>query len=136
MSALRFLKEFEQLIKDSSGDGKYKNIEIEVNLGIHCRVICAIEELNNHTVELKAKDEAFKLIAEEVYMKAIREKDEKIDSLYSLVESLWQIVDDIDTYGDMAKSDDKLFRALVEKKQQQRWKLPITTDGYKIFIGV
>ncbi len=26
------------------------------------------------------------------------------------LEKLWDIIDDIDTYGDMAKSDDKLYR--------------------------
>ena len=35
---------------------------------------------------------------------------------------------------DMAKSDDALFRRLVEKKQKERWKLPITTDGYEIIL--
>ena len=29
------------------------------------------------------------------------------------LEKLWDIIDDIDTYGDMAKSDDKLYRSLV-----------------------
>ena len=65
----------------------------------------------------------------EVQMKA---KDEEIERLKSYVDKLWQILDDIDTYGDMAKSDDVLFRSLVEKKQKERWELPITTDGYRL----
>ena len=32
------------------------------------------------------------------------------------LEKLWDIIDDIDTYGDMAKSDDKLYRSLVERR--------------------
>ena len=32
----------------------------------------------------------------------------------------------------MAKSNDAMFRSLVENKQKERWELPITTDGYKL----
>ena len=67
----------------------------------------------------------------EVQLKA---KDEEIERLSELIKSLWQIIDDIDTYGDMAKSNDALFRSLVEKKQKERWKLPITTDGYEVIL--
>lgn len=52
----------------------------------------------------------------------------------SIIEQLWNIIDDIDTYGDMAKSDDKLFRSLVENRQKDRWKTGITTDGYELNI--
>lgn len=47
---------------------------------------------------------------------------------------LWGITDDIDTYGDMAKSDDAAFRRMVEKRQKDRWKTGITTDGYVLTI--
>ena len=62
----------------------------------------------------------------------LQDKDEEIERLKSYIEKLWQIVDDIDTYGDMAKSNDAMFRSLVENKQKERWELPITTDGYKL----
>lgn len=64
----------------------------------------------------------------------LKAKDKEIEMLFGLIKSLWQIIDDIDTYGDMAKSDDVLFRSLVEKKQKERWKLPISTDGYSIYL--
>jgi hypothetical protein len=48
-------------------------------------------------------------------------------------EKLWQIIDDIDTYSDMAKSDDKLFRGLVERKQKERFEI-LTSDGYDLFL--
>ena len=64
----------------------------------------------------------------------LKASDEEIERLKSYVYKLWQIIDDIDTYGDMAKSNDALFRSLVEKKQKERWKLPITTDGYEIML--
>lgn len=47
---------------------------------------------------------------------------------------LWGMLDDIDTYSDMAKSDEKLYRNLVERKQRQRFEL-ITSDGYDLFIN-
>ena len=59
-----------------------------------------------------------------------------VERLRDIVENLWSIIDDIDTYGDMAKSDDKLFRSLVEQRQRERWKTGITTDGYKLDIGI
>ena len=64
----------------------------------------------------------------------LKAKDEEIERHFGLIKSLWKIIDDIDTYGDMAKSDDVLFRSLVEKKQKERWKLPISTDGYSIYL--
>lgn len=62
MSALAFLKEFDQLIKDSSEDGLYGKVEIDANLCIHSRVICAITEL-------------------EAFEKLKLEKDEEIENL-------------------------------------------------------
>jgi len=56
-----------------------------------------------------------------------------VDFLRKTVESLWQIIDDIDTMSDIAKSDDKFYRSRVEKYQKRRWKLGITCDGYKLF---
>jgi len=54
--------------------------------------------------------------------------------LRDAVEKLWQIVDDIDTFSDIAKSDDVLYRRLVEKKQSQRWEFTeIVSDGYDIY---
>jgi hypothetical protein len=52
----------------------------------------------------------------------------------AIIHQLWAIIDDIDTYGDMAKSDDKAFRAMVERRQKDRWKTGITTDGYTLTI--
>jgi basic membrane lipoprotein Med (substrate-binding protein (PBP1-ABC) superfamily) len=45
---------------------------------------------------------------------------------------LWQIIDDIDTASDMAKSNDVAYRNMVEKLQKKRWNTKITTDGYKL----
>ncbi len=52
----------------------------------------------------------------------------------AIIEQLWAIIDDIDTYGDIAKSDDKLYRSMVERRQKERWGTGITTDGYTLNI--
>ena len=46
-----------------------------------------------------------------------------------IIKYLWQIIDDIDTASDIAKSDDALYRGMVEKLQKKRWNTGITTDG-------
>ena len=52
------------------------------------------------------------------------------------LEKLWNIIDDIDTYGDMAKADEKLYRSLVERRQRTRFEeTGITTDGYELSGG-
>ena len=78
---------------------------------------------DNDTLDIKTAKEMVNIIFDnhEAQLKA---KDEEIDRTKSYIEKLWQIVDDIDTYGDMAKSDDAMFRSLVENKQKERWELP------------
>jgi hypothetical protein len=52
------------------------------------------------------------------------------------LEKLWDIIDDIDTYSDMAKADEKLYRSLVERRQSDRFKeTGISTDGYTLNGG-
>ena len=53
-----------------------------------------------------------------------------------MIEFLWNLLDDIDTAGDIAKSDDKLFRGLAEKAQSKRWDIGITSDGYDIDLSM
>ena len=86
-----------------------------------------------HIDSLKKADEVVDKIFDNLEAK-LKAKDEEIERHFGLIKSLWKIIDDIDTYGDMAKSDDVLFRSLVEKKQKERWKLPISTDGYSIYL--
>lgn len=51
------------------------------------------------------------------------------------IEFLWSIIDDIDTAGDIAKSDDKLYRGLAEKAQAKRWETGIKSDGYSLDLS-
>ena len=45
---------------------------------------------------------------------------------------LWQMLDDIDTFSDMAKDNDKSFRDAVEKKVSERHRV-LASDGYNLF---
>ena len=51
------------------------------------------------------------------------------------LETLWDILDDIDTASDMAKENDAWYRRRVEALQKKRWDTMITTDGYKLKGG-
>ena len=49
------------------------------------------------------------------------------------IETLWGILDDIDTAGDIVKGDNEAYRANVEKLQRSRFdKTQISTDGYTL----
>ena len=77
-------------------------------------------------IDEENKDHIEQLAASQAYAEQLREK----------IEALWDIIDDIDSYGDMAKADDKLFRSLVEKRQKDRWETGITTDGYVLNMPI
>jgi hypothetical protein len=63
-------------------------------------------------------------------------KDEALRLALEALEKLWNIIDDIDTYSDMAKADEKLYRLLVERRQRQRFEeTGISTDGYELHGG-
>lgn len=44
---------------------------------------------------------------------------------------LWDLLDDIDTAGDIAKSDDKTYREMVERLQRRRFEVG-STDGQTV----
>ena len=72
-----------------------------------------------------------KKIALMAYQEALEQPAQEYDAI---IESLWSIIDDIDSYGDVAKSNDKLYRELVEQRQKDRFNTGITTDGYSLNI--
>lgn len=55
--------------------------------------------------------------------------------LLDTCEFLWELLDNIDTAGDMAKGDDKLYRAIVERNQKRRWETGIKCDGYVLDLS-
>jgi hypothetical protein len=48
-----------------------------------------------------------------------------------IAEELFKLLDNIDTASDMAKDNDKLYRALVAKEHKKRFNYA-STDGFKI----
>ena len=50
-----------------------------------------------------------------------------------MIIDLYQIIDDIDTISDIAKSNDSLYRTLVETKQKERYQIGLESDGYDLF---
>ncbi len=67
----------------------------------------------------------------------IEELEDREKKLRLMVEILWDIIDDIDTYGDMAKSDDAMYRKMVEARQKQRWVATgITCNGHELDLHI
>lgn len=58
-----------------------------------------------------------------------------VERLEGVVRFLWQLLDNIDTADDMAKSDDAAYRRIAKAQQARRWESGITTDGYTIDLG-
>ena len=58
-----------------------------------------------------------------------------ITFLQNEVKKLYELMDDIDTYTDMAKSDDKLFRSLTDKRIRKYTHENglIGSDGYELY---
>lgn len=46
-------------------------------------------------------------------------------------EFLWDLLDDIDTYDDLAKGDEKLYRSLVRRAQKRRFEVA-SSDGHRL----
>ena len=78
----------------------------------------------------------FKEVFESPKVKALTTQvaalEAEVMQLREIIEKLWVVIDDIDTYSDMAKADDKLYRSLVERRQKDRWGTRINCDGYKL----
>ena len=54
------------------------------------------------------------------------------DQLEEVAQYLYKLLDDIDTCGDIAKSNDKLYRAMVEKTQMLKALVVSECDGYTV----
>ena len=60
-------------------------------------------------------------------------EEQEVKRLRDDVDFLWSLLDDIDTASDIAKADDKLYRAMVEAMQNRRHER-VTSDGYSLFM--
>lgn len=54
------------------------------------------------------------------------------EEMHAVAQYLYQLLDDIDTAGDMAKSDDKLYRGIVERTQTKKGLVVADCDGYTV----
>lgn len=55
-------------------------------------------------------------------------------SYHEVAQRLYQLLDDIDTAGDIAKSDDVLYRSIVERTQSKKGHFVIECDGYTVLL--
>lgn len=58
-----------------------------------------------------------------------------VELLRTIVEGLWDLLDDIDTASDIAKEDNSWYRDRVEVIQRKRF-IYATSDGYELFISL
>ena len=54
---------------------------------------------------------------------------------HAAADFLFYLLDEIDTAGDIAKSDDRAYRAIVEKLHRRRFEIA-DTDGYTVTFNV
>ncbi len=60
-------------------------------------------------------------------------KDEQIEEWRGRAYRLWDMLDDIDTYADMAKGDRESFFTATLKKVKQRFRT-LDSDGHELFV--
>lgn len=53
---------------------------------------------------------------------------------HDVAQRLYSILDDIDTASDIAKSDDKLYRGIVERTQAKKRDYVVSCDGYVVTL--
>ena len=61
----------------------------------------------------------------------VKEKPATLEEWKEKAETLWQLLDDIDTYGDMYKPEINRYFKAVNKKASERHKI-LYSDGYKL----
>ena len=54
---------------------------------------------------------------------------------HDVAQRLYALLDDIDTAGDIAKSDDKLYRGIVERTQAKKRDFVVSCDGYTVTLA-
>ena len=65
----------------------------------------------------KCDDKMGKIARQSVEIDSLKEQVAQLEAevlrLREIIEKLWVVIDDIDTYSDMAKADDKLYRSRI-----------------------
>ena len=70
----------------------------------------------------------------QMFGKPLSEVDD-VEWLRKAVDTLWSLLDDVDTADDIAKGNDELYRKLAYKAQKKRFEV-LTSDGYDLFLPV
>jgi molecular chaperone GrpE (heat shock protein) len=102
------------------------------------RAIYAERECEEIRGEYEQLATNFKRLADDfIKLQGETKMSENYEKQYKkIIEQLWNIIDEIDTIGDIAKSDDKLYRGLVEQEQKKRWATGILCDGHNLNIDI
>ena len=79
-------------------------------------------------LESKMQNPKFKI---EYLQSKLLEAEKQVEERTNIAELLWQLLDDIDTAGDMFKPEITEHFKYVNKKHKQRHKY-ISSDGYKL----
>ena len=91
--------------------------------------------VNSHRKGSMAELESIYLLAEELEaMVDGLENEMSYRELHTVAQYLYELLDDIDSAGDIAKGDDKLYRAIVERTQSQKWAVVAKCDGYAVTL--
>ena len=57
-----------------------------------------------------------------------------IEDYRKLVDTLWQLLDNIDTASDAFKPEKTAYYDFVQQQQKRRWQTGIRTDGYALYM--
>jgi hypothetical protein len=61
------------------------------------------------------------------------EESERLREYQRIAHRLWGMLDDVDTFDDMCKSNEEAYRSSVREKVKERFQC-FTSDGYKLFL--
>lgn len=56
------------------------------------------------------------------------------DEMHAVAQYLYQLLDDIDTAGDIAKADDVFYRKIVERTQTKKGAVVAECNGYTVTL--
>lgn len=56
------------------------------------------------------------------------------EELHTVAQYLYKLLDDIDTAADMSKSNDKMYREIVERTQAKKAAVVSGCDGYTVTL--
>lgn len=99
-------------------------------------VLRLIDEQFGHAADVGATYIAFTQEETKRIAAALRAREVPEGKKYhDVAQRLYALLDDIDTAGDIAKSDDKLYRGIVERTQAKKRDFVVSCDGYTVTLA-